>query len=150
MVDNRLKLRHTIDALFGSGVSRRLPKDLEFTFSRKNGRIREVRHDKRLLCTLRTDGGLAITPYLAQALMGKKFKESCLEIDADSRPFVGEGRSVFCPHVVWCGRNVGIGTDTPVLFEGRVVAVGRAVLSSGMITSMGRGVAVRIRDSLKS
>lgn len=150
-VDNHLKMRHSIDALFGRGASRHLPKRLEFTFSKKNGRIRNVYHQGKLLCTLRIDGGLAITPYLAQILLrGKKFKENCLSIDADSKPFVEDGRSVFCPHVLWCGKNVRIGSDVPVLFENKVVAVGRAILSSSMMRSMERGVAVKVRDSLKS
>ncbi|MEK6944737.1 MAG: queuine tRNA-ribosyltransferase, partial [Thermoproteota archaeon] len=48
-MDPVLKLQYTIDALFGTGVSRHLPKELEITFSRRTGRIREVYHDKRLL-----------------------------------------------------------------------------------------------------
>ena len=145
------KLQHTIDALFGFGVSKALPKKIDFTFSKKNGRIRSVFHEEKLLCTLRIDGGLAITPYFAQILLKqKKFKENCLEVDKDSKPFVEEGRSVFCNHVVWCGKNIQISSDVPVLFKSKVIAVGRAVLSSEMIQSQKRGVAVKIRDSLKS
>ena len=150
-VDNYLKLQCTIDALFGKGVSKNLPKKLEFVFSKKNGRIRNVSYEKKLLCTLRIDGGLAITPYFAQILLkSKKFKENCLEVDADSKPFVEEGKSVFCSHVLWCGKNVKIASDTPVLFNNKVIAVGKAVLSAEMISSMKRGVAVKVRDSLKS
>ena len=149
-MDHVLKLKHTIDALFGNGISKHLPNDIEITFSKKNGRIRNVYHDGKLLCTLRIDGGLAISPFFAQKLLkSKKFKENCLEINSDAKPFVEEGRSVFCKHVVWCGKNVMIATDTPVLFKGNVIAVGRAVLSSNMIMSQNRGVAVKIRDSLK-
>ena len=84
-MDPVLKLKHTIDALFGAGVSRHVPKQIEFFFSKRTGRIREVHHKQNLLCTLRIDGGLAITPYFAQILMkSKKFKENCLEIDKDS------------------------------------------------------------------
>jgi uncharacterized protein with predicted RNA binding PUA domain len=145
------KLHHTIDALFGNGVSKFLPKKIEITYSKKNGRIRSVFHDEKLLCTLRIDGGLAITTLFAQMLLkSKKFKENCLEIDIDSKPFVEEGRSVFCNHVVWCGKNIQISSDVPVLFESKVIAVGRAVLSSDMIQSQNRGVAIKIRDSLKS
>lgn len=145
------KLHHTIDALFGNGVSKFLPKKIEISYSKKNGRIRSVYSDSKLLCTLRIDGGLAITPLFAQMLLkSKKFKDNCLEIDLDSKPFVEEGRSVFCNHVVWCGKNIEISSDVPVLFNKKVIAVGRAVLSSGMIESQNRGVAIKIRDSLKS
>ena len=151
MMDHFLKLQYTLDALFGRGTSRQLPKDIEITFSKKNGRIRNVYHDGKLLCTLRIDGGLAISPYFAQMLLkSKKFKENCLEINSEAKPFVEEGRSVFCKHVVWCGKNVMISADTPVLFKGKVIAVGRAILPSKMILEQKRGVAVKIRDSLKS
>jgi uncharacterized protein with predicted RNA binding PUA domain len=150
-MDPLLKLRQTIDALFGKGVSRYLPKKVEIIFSKKNGRIRTVHHQEKLLCTLRIDGGLAITPYFAQLLLkSKKFKENCLEINKDAEPFVKEGRSVFCKHVTWCGKNIQIASDTPVLFQNKVIAVGRAVLSSEMIIDFERGVAVKVRDSLKS
>jgi len=150
-VDSIVKIKHSIDALFGNGVSRFLPKDIDITFSKKNGRIRSIYHDGVLLCTLRIDGGLAITPVFAQMLLkSKKFKENCLEVDTDSKPFVEDGRSVFCSHVIWCGKNILISSEVPVLFKNKVIAVGRAVLSSDMITSQKKGVAVKIRDSLKS
>ena len=150
-MDHVEKLRHTIDALFGNGVSKCLPKNISFTYSKKNGRIRSVYQNEKLLCTLRIDRGLAITPFFAQLfLKNKKFKENCLSIDTDSKPFVEDGRSVFCNHVVWCGKNIMISSEVPVLFNSKVIAVGRAVLSSEMIQSQERGVAVKIRDSLKS
>ena len=104
-----------------------------------------------LLCTLRIDGGLAISPYFAQILMkSKQFRTNCVEINKDAAPFVMEGRSVFCKHVTWCGKNVRISADTPVLFENRVIAVGKAILSYAMISDFERGVAIKVRDSLKS
>ena len=146
-----LKLQHSLDALFGNGVSKYLPKDVEMTFSRKTGRIRTVSHKGKLLCTLRIDGGLAISTYFAQILLkSKTFRENCVEINKDAAPFVKEGRSVFCKHVVWCGKKVRISADTPVLFKNNVIAVGKAVLSGEMILDFDRGVAIKVRDSLKS
>ncbi len=150
-MDPTLKLKYSLDALFGNGVSKHLPKDIEMTFSRKTGRIRTVSHQGNLLCTLRIDGGLAISPYFAQILLkSKTFKENCVEISKDAAPFVQEGRSVFCKHVVWCGKKVQISADTPVLFKDKVIAVGKAVLSHEMISNFNRGVAIKVRDSLKS
>ena len=149
-MDPTSKLEHTVDALFGTGVSRRLPKDIELTFSRRTGRIRTASSRGRLLCTLRIDGGLAITPYFAEILLDRKFRQNCVEVSDDAAPFVKQGRSVFCKHVVWCGKNIRISDDVPVLHGDRVIAVGRAVLSSEMIQDFERGVAVKVRDSLKS
>jgi len=150
-MDHILKLQHSLDALFGNGVSKQLPKDIELIFSRKTGRIRTASHKGKLLCTLRIDGGLAISPYFAQILLkSKAFRENCIEINEDAAPFVEAGRSVFCKHVVWCGKKVRISADTPVLFKNQVIAVGKAILSSEMISDFNRGVAVKVRDSLKS
>ena len=150
-VDQTLKLQYSLDALFGNGVSKNLPKNTEMTFSRKTGRMRTVSHKGKLLCTLRIDGGLAISPYFAQILLkSKTFRENCVEINKDAAPFVKEGRSVFCKHVVWCGKKVRISADTPILFKNKVIAVGKAVLSCEMILDFNRGVAVKVRDSLKS
>ena len=150
-MDQVLKLKHTLDALFGNGVSKYLPKNIEMTFSRKTGRIRTVTHEGKLLCTLRIDGGLAISPYFAQLLLkSKKFKENCLIVNQDAAPFVKDGKSVFCKHVVWCGKNIRIASDTPILYDDKVIAVGKAILSSEMISDFNRGMAIRVRDSLKS
>ena len=35
-MDNVQKLKHTIDTLFGYGVSKNLPKDIEIIISKKN------------------------------------------------------------------------------------------------------------------
>ena len=150
-MDSVLKLKHTVDALFGSGVSSYIPRDIDLVFSRKTGRLRTVYHKKRLLCTLRIDGGLAITITCAKMFSkSRKFKENCIEVDGDAAPFVERGRSVFCKHVLWCGKNIRISDDVPVLFEDNVIAVGKAVLSSDMICDLKRGTAVKVRDSLKS
>ncbi len=150
-MDHILKLKYTIDALFGTGVSKYLPKDITITFSKKTGRIREVKYNDRLLCTLRIDGGLAITTYFAQILLkSKKFRQNCIEVDEDSKPFVEEGKSVFCKHVTWAGKNILIGADVPILYQNKVIAVGRAIVNTEMMMSLKRGVAVKIRDSLKS
>jgi len=150
-VDQILKLEHSLDALFGNGVSKYLPKDIKIIFSRKTGRIRTVYHNDKILCTLRIDGGLAISTHFAQILLkSKSFKENCIEVNSDAAPFVMEGRSVFCKHVTKCGKKVRISADTPILFKNKVIAVGRAVLSSEMISDFNQGVAVKVRDSLKS
>ena len=150
-MDSASKIKYTLDALFGVGISKHLPRDIQFTFSKRTGRIQHVYQNDSLLCTLRTDGGLAITPYFAQILMkSKKFRENCVEIDDDSKPFIENGNSVFSKHVVWCGKNILIGSDVPVLYKNKVIAVGKAILSSSMINSLKKGVAIKIRDSLKS
>jgi uncharacterized protein with predicted RNA binding PUA domain len=150
-VEHFLKLQQSLDALFGTGSSKYLPKDIDVILSRKTGRIRTVSHKGKILCTLRINGSLAISIDFAQILLqSKTFRENCIEINKDAAPFVMEGRSVFSKHVVWCGKNVRVAADTPILFENNVIAVGKAILSSEMISDFNRGVAIKVRDSLKS
>ena len=150
-MEHFVKLQQSLDALFGSGSSKYLPKDIDIILSRKTGRIRTVSHKGKLLCTLRINGSLAISINFAQTLLQRKtFRENCIEINNDAAPFVMEGRSVFCKHVVWCGKNVRVASDTPILFENQVIAVGKSILSSEMISDFKRGVAIKVRDSLKS
>ncbi|CAI9830935.1 conserved hypothetical protein [Nitrosopumilaceae archaeon] len=144
-MDHEEKVRRTVDALFGDGAASALPRGLEMSFSR-SGRLRGVLHGGELLCTVRPDGGLAITMAMARMLASrKKFRENCVVVDGEAAPFVRDGRSVFARHVTWCGGNVRVGSETPVLHRGRVIAVGRAALSAAMIRDFGRGVAVRVR-----
>ena len=145
-MDHSVKLRQTVDALFGTGVSKFLPKDFEIKKSKKTGRIRSVFYKEKLLLTSRSDGGLVISVHCAKLfLKSKKFQENCLHIDKESNEFVKDGKSVFCGHVISCGKNIKIGSDVPVLYKNQVVGVGKSVLSSKMIMSQNRGVAIKIR-----
>lgn len=148
-MDSHHKINCTVDALYGAGASTCIPSDITMTYYR-TGRIREVYHNGTLLCTLRIDGGLAITLDFARILLQcKDFDEYCIEVDDDAAPFVAEGKSVFASHVVRCGKYVRISSDVPILHNNDVIAVGRAVLSEPMIAGSRRGVVVRVRDSLK-
>ena len=147
------KVRHTMDAQFGRGAHRSVPAGAVIERSRRTGRIRGIRDGSRnLLCTLRPDGGLAITVRLAEMMLARRpaaFAPYCVEVSPDAAPFVEQGRSVFCRHVVRCGRNVRASSDVPVTCGGRVIAVGRALLSCEVMSDMDRGVAVKVRDGLK-
>ena len=151
-MDHDTKIRCTLDALFGVvGLSGVLPVDIQFTLSRKTGRIRMVSHQGVLLCTLKINGSLAITIHFAQMLLSnEKFaKKCCVEVSGEAAPFVIQGRSVFCKHVVSCGEHVKVLSEVPVVFQGQVIAVGKAVLSCDIMMDMDRGVAVKVRDGLK-
>ena len=103
-MDHSVKLRQTVDALFGTGVSKFLPKDFEIKKSKKTGRIRSVFDKEKLLLTSRSDGGLVISVHCAKLfLKSKKFQENCLHVDKESKEFVEDGKSVLCGHVISCG-----------------------------------------------
>ncbi len=145
------KVSRHVDAIFGSGVSDSLPDNIGFEFSRRTGRIKNFSVDGRLLATLRTDGGLALTIAGARYFVrnSNQFRQNCVVPVEEAVPFVREGRSLFCRHVQWCGQNVSAGSDVAVLDDEGVIAVGIAVLGSSLMNKYSRGVAVKVREGIK-
>ena len=151
-LDSRYKIACHIDALFGTGVSKSLPLDLQPEFSRRTGRIKNFGIEGHLAATLRTDGGLALTIYGAQYLLDRSpaFLENCVLPEQEAIPFITEGRSLFCKHVASCGSNVWPGSDVAVVDGRTVIAVGVALLPGHLMKQYSRGVAVKVRDGLRS
>ncbi|MEO9365857.1 MULTISPECIES: PUA domain-containing protein [Candidatus Nitrosocaldus] len=153
MLDPKRKLTYTIDMLFGKDASLALPLHrLEFTFSKRTGKVKHVMLDGMLLCTFRSDGGVALTVDGARILAkSSAFREHCVTINNDAARYVAEGRSVFCKHVVWYGSRIDVGSEVAVLNEaGEVIAVGRAVIPSSLLKHLKQGVAVKVREGSKA
>jgi uncharacterized protein with predicted RNA binding PUA domain len=125
---------------------------MTFEFSRKTGRIKNFSIAGALAGTLRTDGGIALTIAGAQFLLEKseQFMQNCIVPAEEAVPFVSEGRSLFCRHVEHCGANVKAGSDVAVTHSNRVIAVGVSLLSSEIMKRYSRGVAVKVRQGIKS
>jgi uncharacterized protein with predicted RNA binding PUA domain len=152
-IDPLKKLRLTIDYFYGPGTSKVMPsRGVEFEFSKATGRVRRARFGGELLCTFLPNGGIAFSIAGARMLSkSKKFRESCVTVSDDARPFVAAGRSVFCKHVVNVGKNIVPTLDVGILgIGGEVIAVGKAVLSSRMIEQFKRGVSVKVRIGIAS
>jgi conserved protein with predicted RNA binding PUA domain len=151
-LNSKEKICHHVDALFGIGVSDAIPEDLEFEYSRKTGRLKNFSIRNQLVATLRTDGGLALTIFGARILIrNKKFIDNCVIPRSEAIPFVSEGRSLFCKHVEWCGSNVKVGSDVAVIDNhGDVLAIGRSVLGYEVMKRYRKGVAVKVREGIKS
>ncbi|MDW7999743.1 MAG: PUA domain-containing protein [Candidatus Nitrosocaldus sp.] len=148
MLDPRRRLAYTLDMLFGKGSSLALPLDrLEFTFSKRTGKVKHVMLDGRLICTFRSDGGVALTVEGARMLAkSDSFREHCIAVSNDAAKYIAEGRSVFCKHIAWHGSSIDVGSEVAVLDEsGHVIAVGRAVVPSGLLKHLKEGVAVKVR-----
>ena len=150
-IDPVEKISHHVDALFGQGVSQAIPEDLDLEFSRRTGRIKNFGINGKLVATLRTDGGLALTVFGAQYFLDRAdaFLENCVKPIEEAVPFVSEGRSLFCRHVNHCGSNVRVGSDVAIIHECKVIAVGVALLAAPLMKQFSRGVAVKVREGLK-
>lgn len=150
-LDAEEKFAMSLDYIFGRGVSRGLPLErLEFTYSRRTGRVKTVSLDGRLLATIRSDGSVALTVYGASLLIERPaFRENCIVVVKGVDQFVAEGKSVFAKHVASCGERIRPSSDVAVLNTGgEVIAVGRAVLSAKMMRQFESGVAVKVRESI--
>ena len=148
-MDPKDKIAMVFDYLFGKGTSSALPLDgLELTYSKRTGKIKTISLDGSLIATFRPDGGVALTVFGAELLLkNQDFRQNCVVISKAAAKFVAAGRSVFTKHVVSCGDRVRPGADVAVLDEeGKVVAVGKAVLSAKMMKSFKQGVAVKVRE----
>jgi uncharacterized protein with predicted RNA binding PUA domain len=151
-IDTHEKISHHVDALFGQGISRALPlADLQLEFSRRTGRIKNFSIDGKLVATLRTDGGLALTIFGAQYLLDRNnaFSVNCVAPVQEAVPFVSEGRSLFCRHVDKCGSNIKAGSDVAIVDGGKVIAVGVSLLAEPLMKKYTRGVAVKVREGLR-
>ncbi len=150
-MDFKDKFVMSMNYIFGKGVASVLPLDkLEFSFSKRTGRVKSVMVENNLLASLRSDGSVAITIYCADILIKYPlFLENCVVVENGPDRFVSNGRSVFAKHVVSCGDRVKPTSDVAILDEkGKVIGVGRAILSAKMMRVFERGVAVKVRESI--
>ena len=67
----------------------------------------------------------------------------------DAIPFVSEGRSLFCKHVIRCGTNVRVGSDVAITDGANVIAIGVSLLAATVMKRYNRGVAVKVREGLR-
>ena len=150
-MDLNQKIIMTFDYLFGKGISSSLPiKELELVISRKTGRLKSIYYKNNLISTFRTDGSVALTIFGANILMKKKkFKSSCVVIDNNVKEFICNGKSVFAKHVKKCGNNIKPGSDAVIIDEeGKIIAVGKSLLSPIMMSKFKSGVAIKVRESV--
>jgi len=143
------RVRSVADYQFGRGVGRRLfPDNVEIQFSRATGRIRYVNLNGERLATLRpTDGLLSLSIAAAERLVADSGSLGCVvTIRSDVSKFVAEGGDVFALHAVKVGESVHAKDEVIVIDEaGRVVGVGRALLSCSEMLAFRVGVAVKVR-----
>jgi len=143
------KIRSVADYQLGKGAGKALfPDDVEVVFSRRTGRIRHIYLKRKLLATLRPkDGMFSLTVTGAKRLM-KNLKPLRLwvKVQKDAEPFIARGKSVFAKHVFDADGEIRPQEEVVVMGEkGRVLAVGKAVLTGKEMKAFKHGVAVKVR-----
>ena len=137
------------DYQFGRHVGEELfPNNVEIEYSKRTGRIRYINLNGERLATLRpTDGFLCLSIKAAKVMAEKLRSASCfVRARSDVSKFIAAGGDVFAAHVVKADDAVRAKDEVVVLDEeGKVLAVGRAVLSSAEMLAFKTGVAVKVR-----
>lgn len=148
------RVRAIADYQLGRGAGEALfPDRISVVFSRRTGRIRHIYLGGKLLATLRPrDGMFSLTLTGAKRLMdGIDPPRLWVRVVNDVASFVAEGKSVFAKHVAGADSDIRPMEEVTVVDEkGRLLAVGRAVLTGKEMLAFKRGVAVRVRRGIGS
>jgi uncharacterized protein with predicted RNA binding PUA domain len=143
------RIRSIADYQFGKGVGVRLfPEKVQILFSKTTGRIRYVSLNGERLATLRpTDGFLSLSITAAKRIAENAGLAQCfVTVQDDVSKFVANGSDVFAAHVAKADDLIHARDEVIVIDEdGRVLAVGRALLSGSEMKAFKTGVAVKVR-----
>ena len=143
------RVRSIADYQFGQGVGAKLfPDTVEFAYSHATKRIRYINLNGGRLATLRpTDSLLSLSLAAARLISEKLPSTHCfVTVRQDVAKYVAQGGDVFALHVVKADDEIRAKDEViAVDEEGRVLAVGRAMLSSEEIKAFKIGVAVKVR-----
>ena len=143
------KIRSIADYQFGKGVGVMLfPENVDILYSKATGRIRYVSLNGRRLATLRPTDGLLSLSITAAKFIAKNaaFAECFVTVRKDVSEFIADGSDVFAAHVVKADDAIFAKDEVIVVDEdNRVLAIGRAFLSSMEMKAFKTGVAVKVR-----
>ena len=153
MEDALRRIRSVADYQFGKGVGIKLfPDDVEILFSKRTGRIRYVYLKTKRLATLRpTDGLFSLSLTGAKRIAENAASANCfVTVQNNVSEFIADGGDVFAVHVIKADQEIRAKDEVIVVDEGgKVLAVGRAVLSGEEMKVFKIGVAVKVRRGCK-
>lgn len=143
------RIRSIADYQYGEGIGSKLfPDNIEIQYSPATGRIRYINLNGERIATLRpTDGLLSLSIDAARTLAQRSPSAQCfVTVRQDIAKFVADGGDVFAAHIIKADPEIHAKDEVIVLDEaGKVLAVGRAFLSSVEMLAFKTGVAVKVR-----
>ena len=147
------KLRAIADYQFGYSTGAALfPDETKVEYSKKTGRPRHIFVGDTLLANYRPNDALfTITIAGAERVIEKvkSFDQFVVVID-DVLEFLEQGKNLFSRHVKEVGDGVKPGQETIILdTDGKVAAVGKAILTKDEMSKFKTGVAVKTRRGRK-
>ena len=143
------KLRAIADYQFGYGTGAALfPDETEVEYSKKTGRPRHIFMGDTLLANYRPNDALfTLTIAGAERVIDgvEDFDHYVVVVD-EVLEFLEQGKNLFSKHVKEVGDGVKPGQETIILdTDGKVAAVGKAILTKDEMAKFKTGVAVKTR-----
>ncbi|MCL2608170.1 MAG: tRNA guanosine(15) transglycosylase TgtA [Methanomassiliicoccaceae archaeon] len=124
---------------------------MEFVTSRNTGKIRNVISNGEHILSMRAGDGLfSLRIEGAERMIASVPGEHMrVVVSDDAIPFVSEGRNVFCAFVKECDPEIRPMEEVlAVNGNGKLLAVGRAMLVRDEMLSFKKGIAVKVRDGV--
>lgn len=125
--------------------------EIKVRLSPATGRIREIYIGGELIGTIRASDGFFVPTLkgatkLLKVLPPLKRK---VVVERGAAPFIAQGRTVFCKHVVNADPEIKPGDEVLVVdTEGTLVGVGKAIVSGIEMVSKKAGRAVKVRKGV--
>jgi len=128
-------------ALFSNGI--------QVALSRRTGRMRHIYKNGKLVATMRPkDGYIALTSEGAVLFLSAMKTPSNLVVAQDDvADFIKIGGDVFAKHIIHADESIRPAEEVVITNEeGKLLGVGKAVLSGNDMKYFKRGVAVKVRS----
>jgi predicted RNA-binding protein (TIGR00451 family) len=124
-------------------------RGIRVALSRRTGRMRHIFKNGKLIATMRPkDGYIALTSEGALLfLSAMKNPSNLVVVQNDVADFIKAGGDVFAKHVIRADESLRPAEEVVVTNEeGKLLGVGKAVLSGNDMKHFKRGVAVKVRS----
>ncbi|GAB6946794.1 hypothetical protein JCM16161A_09240 [Vulcanisaeta sp. JCM 16161] len=137
-------VRGVISYIYGPDVLRIMGGEFRIEVS-KTGGLRRIYLGDKLIFTIRASDGRPLP-----TLEGARFINKVVIVSREAAPFVKQGRSVMARFIIDI-RNAVPGDEVAIYSEdGELLGVGRLLLSRDEVLSVNRGVAVKLRQHVRS
>lgn len=149
-----LRLRALLSYQYGPEAGRVLDgRKIEVERSTATGRIRRIYVDGVFFGSIRASDGFILPSVEGGRLLLEVLPKGryTVVVSREAVPFVAKGRTVFCKHVIDADPEIKAGDEVFVVDEdGRLLAVGRAVVSGTEMKKLRKGECVKNRKSVSS
>ncbi|MHA1952373.1 MAG: PUA domain-containing protein [Candidatus Heimdallarchaeaceae archaeon] len=149
-LSEKLKLKTIADFQFGKGAGNALFSE-EITIERSKGtnRIRFVYLADERVCSFRVKDGYLVPSLMGARLLYENTLGLKVKVNQDAEPFVREGKSVYCKHVIEADANISVKEEVIIVNEKEeFIGIGTAKIAGLLMKEMKSGVAVDTRKGV--